>query len=76
MWNIMCVECNGFNVVGFDIVFVNDGGVQVMCYIDSVGCNQVEVLWYCVQNWQWVGFLQFSRIDFDYLCFGRVVKDF
>ncbi|SUF13973.1 Uncharacterised protein [Salmonella enterica] len=75
MRNTTRAERDGFNAAGFDIAFVNDGGVQVTRHIDSAGRNQVEAPRHCAQNRQRAGFLQFSRIDFDHLRFGRVVKN-
>ncbi len=75
MRNTTRAESDGFNAAGFDIAFVNDGGVQVTRHIDSAGRNQVEAPRHRAQNRQRAGFLQFSRIDFDHLRFGRVVKD-
>lgn len=76
VWNVVCVESDGFNVVSIDVVFVDDGCIQVVSYIDCMSCDQVKVLWYSVENWQWVGFLQFCWINIVYFSFGRVVENF
>lgn len=69
VWDVVCVESYGFYVVGIDIVFVDDGCIQMVCYVDCVGCDQIEVLWYCVQYWQCVVFLQLSWVNFYDFCF-------
>ena len=73
--NATRTEGHGLHAAGIDIAFVNDGRVQVTRHIDCTGGNQIEAPGYRAENRQRAGILQFRRINFDDLRFGRVVED-
>ena len=73
--NAACAESHRLHATGIDITFVNDSGVQMTRHIDCTRCDQIEAPWHRAQNRQRAGFLQFSRINFDHFCFGRVVEN-
>lgn len=63
-------------MMSIDIILVDDFSFQVFCYIDSMSCNQVDVLWYIVQYMNWVGVEDLYYFKVSLFCMVSIIKDF